>query len=121
MATVYEINKGINRSLEFKGIKAQYIIYLAVGMVLLLLLFAIMYAIGLNMYICMGVLLSTGGGFIAAIQRLSNKYGEYGLQKKMAARQLPGSILSRSRKIFINLKKQSDAKDKNNRRSNAHI
>lgn len=37
MATVYPINRGVNRSLEFKGIKAQYVIYLALGLVLLLL------------------------------------------------------------------------------------
>jgi hypothetical protein len=28
MSAVYQINKGVNRSLEFKGIKGSYILYL---------------------------------------------------------------------------------------------
>nr|WP_262712406.1 DUF4133 domain-containing protein [Arachidicoccus ginsenosidivorans] len=35
----YEINKGVNRAIEFRGLKAQYIYYLAVGLAVLLLLF----------------------------------------------------------------------------------
>ena len=35
--------KGINKPLEFKGLKAQYIWYLGGGLVALLILFAIMY------------------------------------------------------------------------------
>ncbi|HMT97439.1 MAG TPA: DUF4133 domain-containing protein, partial [Ferruginibacter sp.] len=30
--SVYQINKGINRSIEFKGLKAQYIWYLGGGL-----------------------------------------------------------------------------------------
>ena len=40
---MYQINKGINKPIEFKGLKAQYIGYLAVGLVILLIGFAIMY------------------------------------------------------------------------------
>ena len=35
---VYPINKGINRPLEFKGLKAQYIWYLGAGLLVLLVL-----------------------------------------------------------------------------------
>lgn len=104
MATVYDINKGINRSLEFKGIKAQYIMYLAAGMVVLLLLFAILFAIGINVYINLGLILLVGGGFVFSIQRMSRKYGEHGLVKIIAARKTPSTIPSRSRKVFISLK-----------------
>ena len=44
--SVYQINKGINKSIEFKGLKAQYIWYFAGGVIALLILFAIMYIIG---------------------------------------------------------------------------
>ncbi|MDB5129720.1 DUF4133 domain-containing protein, partial [Mucilaginibacter sp.] len=37
----YQINKGINRPIEFKGLKAQYIGYLGSGLVALLILFAV--------------------------------------------------------------------------------
>lgn len=109
MATVYEINKGINRSLEFKGIKAQYIIYLALGMVIMLLLLAILVAIGIGQNVCFAIILPITAAFIICIQRMSRKYGEHGLVKSMAARGLPPAIFSRSRKIFIRLKKQPNA------------
>ena len=49
--SVYKINKGINKPIEFKGLKAQYIWWLGGGIVCLLLLFAILYFIGVNPYI----------------------------------------------------------------------
>ncbi|MBA4198951.1 MAG: hypothetical protein C0459_15510, partial [Chitinophaga sp.] len=48
--SVYQINKGINRSIEFKGLKAQYIWYLGGGLVVLLILFAILYISGLGIF-----------------------------------------------------------------------
>ena len=109
MATVYEVNKGINRSIEFKGIKAQYITYLALGLVLLLLLFAILHVIGANLYVCLGIVLPAGGALVVSIQRISKKYGEHGLMKRAAARSLPRSIRSRSRKVFHQLKSRENA------------
>lgn len=111
MGTVYEINKGINKSIEFKGIKAQYIIYLAAGMVFLLLLFAILYVCGLKIYFCLGIVVPGAVVFILTIQRLSKKYGEHGLTKQMAAKRLPGSIQSISRKIFISFKESINEKE----------
>ena len=43
--SIYQINKGINQSIEFKGLKAQYIWYLAGGLVILLIVFAVLYFI----------------------------------------------------------------------------
>ena len=43
--SVYQINKGINKPIEFKGLKAQYIWYLGGGLVALLILFAISFTI----------------------------------------------------------------------------
>lgn len=104
MATVYEINRGINRSIEFKGIKAQYIIYLAAGLVLLLLLFAILHLAHASMYLSFGIILPGGGALVMGVKRLSNRYGQHGLLKHGAARRLPASVQSRSRKLFIQLK-----------------
>ncbi len=39
--SVYQINKGINQSIEFKGLKAQYIWYLGGGVIALLIIFAV--------------------------------------------------------------------------------
>jgi uncharacterized membrane protein YphA (DoxX/SURF4 family) len=110
MSTVYEVNKGINRTIEFKGVKGQYITYMAIGLVLILLLFAILYVCGLNTYVCAGVIIPIGIVFIITIQRMSAKYGEHGLVKKIATHYLPSSVLSRTRQIFIHLKDRPDAK-----------
>ena len=89
MAAVYSVNRGINKSMEFKGLKAQYIWYVAGGLVGSLLLFAILYVAKVNTYICMTIVGGTGGGSIGLAYRLSNKYGEYGLAKRMAKKRRP--------------------------------
>ena len=101
MATsVYAINKGINKSIEFKGLKAQYIWYLGGGVIVLLILFAILYITGMNSFICLGIILITGTIMILKIYALSNKYGEYGMMKKLASRSVPKRIKSNSRLVF---------------------
>ena len=101
MASVYQVNKGINKSMEFKGLKAQYIWYLGGGLMGSLLLFALLYAAGANSYICMVVAFGSGGGCIGLAYKLSDRYGEHGLMKRMAKRNVPGVLKSYSRKIFI--------------------
>lgn len=71
--SVYQINKGINRSIEFKGLRAQYIWYLGGGVVALLVLFAIMYIIGIPSLICIGIILITGTVLVVKIYGMSGK------------------------------------------------
>lgn len=99
--SVYQINKGINRSIEFKGLKAQYIWYLGGGVVALLIVFAAMYLIGLPTFLCVGIILTTGTLLVMKIYKMSNKYGEHGLMKALARKQVPKLIKSGSRKIFM--------------------
>jgi len=101
--SVYQINKGINQSIEFKGLKAQYIWYLGGGVVALLIVFAAMYIIGLPTYLCIGIILTAGTFLVMKIYGMSNKYGEHGLMKALARKQVPKLIKSRSRKIFIGM------------------
>lgn len=98
--SVYTVNKGINRPIEFKGFKAQYIWYLGGGLLFLLILFAVLYICGVHPFVCLGIVLIGGSCLFIYIGRLSNKYGEYGLMKKMAKRGVPRVVKSNSRKIF---------------------
>lgn len=100
MNKVYQINKGINKSIEFKGLKAQYIWWLGGGLVVLLILFAAMYFIGLNTFVSLGIILIAGTGLFMYVYKLSNHYGEYGMMKKLAGKRVPGLIKSNSRRIF---------------------
>lgn len=105
MGTVYHINKGINRPITFQGLKAQYIAYLAVVLVALLIIYAVMYICGVNTWLCLSIVGGGGAVLVTQVFRLSKKYGEHGLLKRHARRSLPGFLIFRSRKIFINLKR----------------
>jgi hypothetical protein len=96
MSSVYQINKGINKSIEFKGLKAQYIWYLGGGLVVLLILFAVLYLIGINMFICLGLIIILTTALFMYVYKLSRTYGEYGLMKKLAQKAVPKIIKSYS-------------------------
>ena len=102
--SVYSINKGINKSIEFRGLKAQYIWYFGAGVIGLLILFAILYIIGINSFICIGIILIAGTVLTIKIYALSNTYGEYGMMKKIARRSVPKVVKSKSREIFLHKK-----------------
>jgi hypothetical protein len=101
MSSVYQINKGINKSIEFKGLKAQYIWWLAGGMMVVLILFAILFSLGCNSYICAAFAVLAGAGIFVGVYHLSDTYGEFGMLKKVAGGSIPKHVISRSRKIFI--------------------
>lgn len=105
--SVYTINKGINKPIEFKGLKAQYIWYLGGGLLTLLILFAILYICGVNMFVCLGIILISGTALFVHVYKLSHKYGEHGMMKSLAKRSIPSVIKTYSRKTFISLCKRN--------------
>lgn len=99
----YNINKGINRPVEFRGLKAQYIYYLAIGLAILLVSFAIMYIAGMPVLLCVAIIAASGSGLFFTVFRYSHKYGEHGLSKALAFRGVPTAIVCRSRSVFFSL------------------
>ena len=99
-SSVYKINKGINKPVEFRGLKAQYIWYLGGGLVILLILFALLYIIGVNTFFCVALIGVLGTVLFTWVYGISNKYGEHGMMKKVAKRVIPAVIKSYSRKAF---------------------
>jgi hypothetical protein len=104
MASVYQINKGVSKPIVFKGLKAQYIAYLAIGLVFLLVLFAALYIAGLSLFVVLPVILGLGSGLFFTVFRLSHRFGEHGLMKYFAKRGIPLFIRFNSRRVFISLK-----------------
>lgn len=96
----YQINKGINKPIEFKGLRAQYIGYLGGGLVALLVLFAILYLIGMAIYLCILIILGLGSLLFYQVFALSHKYGQYGLMKRNARKYLPNYLKFKSRRLF---------------------
>ncbi|WP_281323464.1 DUF4133 domain-containing protein [Flavobacterium aestivum] len=91
----YNINKGIGRAVEFKGLKAQYLFIFAGGLLGTLILIMILYMAGVNSYICL--FLGTGGASLIVWQTfsLNRKYGEHGLMKVGAKKRHPHYIVCR--------------------------
>ena len=93
----YPINKGIGRSVEFQGLKSQYLFIFAGGLLALFVLFVILYMAGVNQWICIGF-----GGTAASILvwqtfSLNKKYGEHGLMKRSALHSHPRYLINRRR------------------------
>ena len=91
----YPINKGIGASVEFKGLKAQYLFIFAGGLLLLFVLFVIMYMIGISEWFCIGFGAVSASLLVWQTFRLNGKYGEHGLMKLGAARSHPRYLITR--------------------------
>jgi hypothetical protein len=101
--SIYQINKGINKSIELRGLKAQYIWYFGGMVIILMIVFAILYILGAGAIIAIGVI-GTGGVLMSMrIFEMSRKYGEHGMMKSLAKRQVPRVLKSYSRRIFQHL------------------
>lgn len=103
MSSVYAINKGINKPIEFKGLKAQFIWWLGGGLLVLLILFAVLYICGVNSILCVVIIVVLAGLLFIYVYQLSRKYGQYGMMKAIARRKLPALVSNHSRKTFIQL------------------
>lgn len=106
--TSYNINKGIGRTVEFKGLKSQYLFIFAGGLLGILVLVMILYMAGVNSYICL--FLGAGGASLIIWKTfsLNKKYGEHGLMKIGAKKRHPHYILCRkSVRRYIQLSKNN--------------
>ena len=84
----YPINKGIGHSVEFKGLKAQYLFIFAGGLLAVFFLVVILYMAGADQLVCIGLGLTLGSLLVWGTFHLNNKYGEHGLMKLLAAKSL---------------------------------
>ena len=66
----YPINKGIGRSVEFKGLKAQYLFIFVGGLLALFVLFVILYMVGTDQWICIGI--GAAGASVLVWQTFAN-------------------------------------------------
>lgn len=104
MASVYQINKGVSKPITFKGLKAQYIAYLAIGLVLLLITFTVLYILGASLVVILPLILVLGATLFLSVTHLSHRFGEHGLSKFLARGKQPVCLKFRSRRLFTNLK-----------------
>ena len=97
MAT-YQVNRGVGKPIEFLGLRAQYVIYLAF-LVLLVLIISFILNLLLNV---MGTLLIGIIAFLLAVCscfKLNSKFGEHGLMQYWASKKVVKHI-SLTRRIY---------------------
>ncbi len=91
----YNINKGVGNSVEFKGLKAQYLFIFAGGLLAVFIVFVILYMIGIAQWVCIGFGVIAASVLVWQTFSLNEKYGEHGLMKLMAIRQHPRYLINR--------------------------
>mgnify|MGYP002519457424 FL=1 len=103
----YPVNKGIGRSVEFKGLKAQYLFIFVGGLLALFVLFVILYMIGIDQWICIGFGVVSASVLVWQTFALNARYGEHGLMKLGATKNHPRYLLNR-RRISRLIKKRKE-------------
>ena len=91
----YTINKGIGRSVEFKGLKAQYLFIFCGGLLAVFVLFVVMYMAGVGQTGCIGFGAVSASILVWLTFHLNRKYGEHGLMKLGASKSRPRYIINR--------------------------
>ena len=95
----WEINKGVGRTVEFKGLKAQYLFLFAGGLLAVFILVVILYLCGVSQIVCL--IMGIVGATLVVWQTfaMNRKYGQYGLMKQGAVRMHPRYLVNR-RTVF---------------------
>ncbi len=101
----FPINRGIGKSVEFKGLKSQYLFIFVGGLLATFVLFVIMYMVGINQWVCIGFGVTAASVLVWQTFALNAKYGEHGLMKLSATKSHPKYIINR-RKIPRLIKKK---------------
>ena len=89
----FEINKGVGREVEFKGLRAQYLFIFAFGLLAVFVVFVIMYTAGIGQWTCIGFGVSAATAVVWLTFSLNRRFGSHGLMKLLAARQHPRRII----------------------------
>lgn len=91
----FEINKGIGRNVEFKGLESQYLFVFAAGLLAVFVVFVILYMAGVNQWMCIGFGVVAATLLVWLTFRLNAKYGTHGLMKAAARKRHPRYVLNR--------------------------
>ena len=95
----WEINKGVGRTVEFKGLKAQYLFLFAGGLLAVFILVVILYLCGVSQIACLVIGIVGATLVVWQTFAMNRKYGQYGLMKQGAVRMHPRYLLNR-RTVF---------------------
>lgn len=95
----YDVNKGVGKQVEFKGLTAMYLFILAGGLAAVLLAVVVLYLAGAGQRACILGGIFAGSLLVWGVFRLNARFGEHGLMKMLAEKRHPRYLIRR-RKIF---------------------
>ena len=100
----FNVNKGIGKPAEFRGLQSQYLFFFAGGLLAVFVLFVILHMVGVNQWIC--ILFGTGAAtaLVWSVFTLNSNYGPHGLMKMQARMRHPRYLINRLRisRLFVN-------------------
>ena len=91
----WEINKGVGRTVEFKGLKAQYLFFFAGGLLATFIVVVVLYLLGVSQLLCLGIGVLGASLLVWQTFAMNRKYGEHGLMKRGALRSHPRYLAHR--------------------------
>ena len=92
----FEINKGVGRTVEFKGLKAQYLFLFAGGLLAVFILGGHSpISAGISQIACLVIGVVGASLVVWQTFTMNRKYGQYGLMKKGAVRMHPRYLVNR--------------------------
>lgn len=91
----YIVNRGVGKSVEFKGLKAQYLFIFSIGLFMIIFLVMVLYMGGINQVFCIIFGIFAMSILVYLVFHLNQKYGEHGLMKLAARKRHPDFIINR--------------------------
>ena len=96
-----EINKGIGRNVEFKGLESQYLFIFCGGLLAVFVVFVILYMAGVNQWVCIGFGVASATLLVWLTFRLNARYGTCLLYTSdVYKRQLPDGLVTEPVNIY---------------------
>jgi len=93
----FNVNKGIGKPAEFKGLQSQYLFIFAGGLLAVFVMFVILYMAGVNQWICILFGVGAATTLVWLTFTLNGKYGAHGLMKMQARMFHPRYLINRVR------------------------
>ena len=102
MMAEFNMNKGIGKPAEFKGLQSQYLFIFAGGLLAVFVVFVILYMAGVNQWICILFGVAAATALVWLSFTLNRNYGAHGLMKLQASMQRPYYLMNRlrTRRLF---------------------
>lgn len=91
----FDIHKGVDAPVEFKGLRSQYLFICAGGLIGSFLLIVAMNMVGFGHVVCLFTGVAMAVGVVTITFRLNDKYGTFGLMKAFSVRLHPRRITNR--------------------------